>query len=247
MSNLDRPGSIRHQQSKILTGVLVIAFGTLYLLKKADINVPHWLLSWESVLIGFGVVTLYKHRFNHFFGYIMIGVGAIFMINEFRPHTINPKFILPVVIILIGIMIIGKTMNLFGTNNKMKDQTIFGDDVDMTSDDFITSTTLFGGVTKNVVSKNFEGAEFTTLFGGTEINLTQADIQKPVTIKASTAFGGLTVIVPSNWEVNSELVTAFGGVEDKRAVMSEVSRDPNKVLTLKGSCIFGGVEIQSYI
>lgn len=247
MSNLERHDSIRHQQSKILTGVLVIAFGTLYLLKKADINIPHWLLSWESVLIAFGFVTLYKHRFNHFFGYIMIGVGSVFMINEFRPHTINPKFILPVIVILVGFMIIGKTMNLFGSKNKMKDQTIFGDDVDTSSDDFIRSTTLFGGVTKNVVSKNFEGAEFTTLFGGTEINLTQADIQKPVTIKASTAFGGLTVIVPSNWEVNSELVTAFGGIEDKRAPMSEVSRDPNKVLTLKGSCVFGGVEIQSYI
>jgi len=247
MSNIDRPGSIRHQQSKILAGTLIVAFGVLYLLKRADVNIPHWLISWEAILIGAGFVALYKHRFNHFAGYIMIGIGALFMINEFRPHTIDSNLIFPVVIILVGLMIIFKTMNIFGTKSKLKNQTVFGDDVDVTSDDFIQSTTLFGGVTKNVVSKDFQGAEFTTAFGGTEINLTQADIQKPVTINASTAFGGLTIIVPSNWEVNSELVTVFGGIEDKRVQMNDATRDPNKVLTLKGNCIFGGVEIQSYI
>lgn len=245
MSNIEKHGSARHQQSKILAGTLVIIFGTLFLLDRSDVNIPHWVISWETIVITIGFWLLYKHRMQKISGFIMIGVGTLFLINEFRPHTIDSKYLFPVIVIFVGVMMIGKTMNLFGM--KKKKTTIFDESIDQDSEDFIKSTTLFGGVKKTVVSKNFQGADFTTSFGGTEINLSQADIQHPVTINASTSFGGLKVIVPSSWEVNSEIVAVFGSVEDNRAPISEVNRDPNKVLTIKGDCVFGGVEILSYV
>jgi len=51
--------------------------------------------------------------------------------------------------------------------------------------------------------------------------------------------------VPSHWMVKSEIVTIFGGVEDKR-VMSTVIDTPDKVLILKGTVIFGGIEIKNF-
>ncbi|MBL4861865.1 MAG: hypothetical protein JKY09_02455 [Crocinitomicaceae bacterium] len=248
MEHLDKHRSLRHQKSKILAGTLIIFFGIVYLLERTGVNLPNWVISWETILIAAGIVTLYKHNFKHFAGYVMIGVGGIFLINEFRPDTIDSSLIFPIVIILFGVMMLGKAMNLFGSKRKgQHHHTVFDDDIDISSEDFIQSTTFFGGVTKKVVSKDFKGADFTTFFGGTEINLTQADIQLPVTINATTAFGGLTVIVPSNWQVKSELLTIFGGVEDKRPILAETTQDSNKVLTLQGNCFFGGVEIQSYI
>ena len=41
-SNIIKTDSVRHQQSKILTGAFVVIFGILYLLKTADVNIPHW-------------------------------------------------------------------------------------------------------------------------------------------------------------------------------------------------------------
>ncbi len=250
MEKLNKDRATRHQNAKILAGVLIIGFGITFLLERTGMNVPNWILSWKTILIAAGVVTLYKHNFNHFFGYVMIAVGAVFMINEFNPNFIDRRLILPIIIIVFGTITIIKAIkpgNNRRRRNKPGKSFAFDGEVDVESDDFISASTFFGGVNKNVVTKNFQGADFVTAFGGTEVNMTKADMQAPVTINSNTVFGGLTIIVPSNWKINSELTTAFGSVEDKRPIMNDSAQDPSKTLTLKGNCFFGGVEIHSYL
>tara|TARA_B110000093_G_C12900749_1_gene380316 strand:+ start:114 stop:440 length:327 start_codon:yes stop_codon:yes gene_type:complete len=79
----------RHQKAKILTGVIVLIFGVFYLLEKAHLNIPEWLVSWKSILIAAGIVALYKHRFQSMSGFVMLGVGSVFMINEFKLYLPN--------------------------------------------------------------------------------------------------------------------------------------------------------------
>ncbi|MDX2360435.1 MAG: LiaF-related protein [Crocinitomicaceae bacterium] len=236
----------RDDQAKVLVGLFIIAFGVIFFMDRSGMQIADWLISWETILISAGIVTLYKHYFKKISGYVMITVGALFLINEIGSDVIDTKLIVPGLVIVFGLVMIGKATNLFGTQKKKNRHVVFDDDTEISSENFIESTTLFGGVTKNIVSKDFQGAEFTTAFGGTEINLTQADIQQPVTINTKTAFGGVTLIVPSNWEVQVEVTTIFGSVEDKRSMMTSTEVDENKVLTLKGTCVFGGLEIQSY-
>ena len=83
------------------------------------------------------------------------------------------------------------------------------------------------------------------VFGGTELNLTQADIQGSAVLELTTIFGGTKLIVPSNWSVKSEAVTIFGGIEDKRQI-AQVIEHPEKKLILKGTVIFGGIDIKSF-
>src|SRR5450432_2789566 len=45
------------------------------------------------------------------------------------------------------------------------------------SEDYISATTVLGGVHKNILSKNFKGGDITIFMGGAELNLSQADIQ----------------------------------------------------------------------
>ena len=111
------------------------------------------------------------------------------------------------------------------------------------SGDMIDSTAIFGGLKKNVLSKNFKGGDVTTFMGGAEINLMQADFTGRVMLDCFNMFGGTKLIVPADWHVQSGLVTIFGGVEDKRPP-SPVNSD--KVLYIDGTCIFGGIEIKSY-
>ena len=58
-------------------------------------------------------------------------------------------------------------------------------------------------------------------------------------------FGGCTLIMPPHWDLKSELVSIFGGTEDNRPTANVVT-DPKKVVLLRGTSIFGGIEIKSY-
>ena len=111
--------------------------------------------------------------------------------------------------------------------------------------DFIDTTSIFGSTKKNILSKNFVGGDITNIFGGTELNLTQADIQGKAVIDITTIFGGAELFVPSHWTVKSEIVTIFGGVEDKRSI-STIPDTADKVLILKGTVIFGGIDIKNF-
>ncbi|MBM3416907.1 MAG: hypothetical protein FJY20_10820 [Bacteroidetes bacterium] len=53
-----------------------------------------------------------------------------------------------------------------------------------------------------MLSKDFKGGDIVNIFGGTEFNLSQADIKGRVTLEVTTIFGGTKLIVPSHWEVN---------------------------------------------
>ncbi len=79
---------------------------------------------------------------------------------------------------------------------------------------------------------------------GTELNLLQADMQHPTVLEIHNIFGGTKLIVPSNWEIKNEMSVIFGGVEDKRNPNTTHSQD--KIMVLKGTCLFGGVEVSSY-
>ncbi|MBS1531690.1 MAG: hypothetical protein JSU01_15395 [Bacteroidetes bacterium] len=112
-------------------------------------------------------------------------------------------------------------------------------------DDFLDATSIFGGVKKTILSKNFKGGDVVNVFGGAEIDLTMADIDGKVVIEITQLFGGTKIIVPPHWQVVSNLSAVFAGVDDKR-LRKPGSGDNNKVLVLEGISIFAGIEIRSF-
>ena len=112
------------------------------------------------------------------------------------------------------------------------------------SDDYIDSTSIFGGVHKKIVSKNFKGGDITTMLGGTEIDLTQADFTGTVRLDVTQIMGGTKIIVPPHWEVRSEVTAVFAGFEDKR--QQPAMTNPDKVLIIDGTSIFGGIELKNF-
>jgi predicted membrane protein len=103
---------------------------------------------------------------------------------------------------------------------------------------------VFGGVKKTVLSKQFNGGEIVVFFGGAEVNLTNADFVSPIQIDVVNVFGGTKLIIPANWEIRSEITAIFGGVDDKRRQGPDTVSE--KTIILKGTNLFGGVEIISY-
>ena len=111
--------------------------------------------------------------------------------------------------------------------------------------DIVNSQAIFCGVQKRVLSKNFKGGKISTFFGGTEIDLSQADLVEEAYINIEVAFGGIKLIVPPHWDVQMDVTNVFAGIEDKR-MYPQITPDLSKILMIRGTILFGGLEIKSF-
>lgn len=123
-----------------------------------------------------------------------------------------------------------------------------------TSESRLNQVNVFWGGRRRYVTKNFLGGEVVTIFGGFEIDLTQADMQGPEAyIEIVTIFGGGEIRVPANWEVVLENVGIFGGASDRThhpqppppPAPGAAPASAPKRLIIKGVSIFGGLNVKN--
>jgi predicted membrane protein len=112
--------------------------------------------------------------------------------------------------------------------------------------EFIRISSVFSGSKRTVISKHFQGGDIACVCGGAEIDLSQADIQGIITIKIEQVFGGTKLIIPPHWKLVNDIEGVFHGVDDKRNQNTTTTFDANKTLVLKGSVVFGGIDVRSY-
>lgn len=113
-------------------------------------------------------------------------------------------------------------------------------------DDWLEVTTVFGGVRRMVISKNFKGGELINICGGSEIDLTRADINGTAVIDITNIWGGCRIAVPPNWQVRTNLTHVMAGVDERKRSNGHL-QDPNKVLVLTGVVLMGGIEIKDFL
>ena len=241
--------------SHIWAGLLVLGIGALLLLRQIGFLLPDWLFTWQMLLIVIGIYSGFKSGFRGAAWIIMIGVGALFMYDRYVPELDLRRYMWPLILIGIGLLIILKPKGNQRCRHRFKEKfqkweeqhssSPIGESRDFSKEDFVDITSVFGGIKKIVVSKNFRGGDITNFMGGTELNLSQADIHGTVTIDATNIFGGAKLVVPASWDVKSEATAIFGGIDDKRDLHA-IKPDPNKTLIIDGTCLFGGIEIRNY-
>jgi predicted membrane protein len=112
-------------------------------------------------------------------------------------------------------------------------------------DDYLDAVSIFGGVKKTILSKDFKGGEIVNVFGGAELDFTQAEINGRVIIDITQIFGGTKIIVPSHWQVISDMAAVFAGLDDKR-IKNTMVPNSERILVLKGVSIFAGIDIRSF-
>ncbi len=246
-----------HRRGKIAGGLVLLTAGTLFLAREMGTEFPHWVFSWKMILIAIGLISAFKHGFRRMGWLIPITVGVAFIVADLYPEFSIKPFILPVVLILAGLFFIFKpsrrhhrhywhhrrygrhySASAMGASRSNEGNT--------EQHDYLDTTSFLGGVKKNVISKMFRGGEITNVFGGSEINLMQADFAEQATLDITQVFGGTKLIIPSHWQIRTTVVTVFGGVEDKRIVKPGPENEKAKLLILEGSNFFGGIEISSY-
>jgi hypothetical protein len=242
-----RPAPVKepNRSGRVMGGAFIVILGVIFLLRQAGVEIPYLKFSWETILIAVGLYLGFRHSFKGFGWLVPIIIGIVFLTKDYYPELEIHRYIWPIAIIAVGLFMILKK-NKIGTDQNWRSWD--GNMNETSGDDFIDSTVIFGGVKKNIISKNFRGGEAVTVFGGTEINLTQADVPNPIVLDLTQVFGGTKLLVPPHWKIQSQdVVCILGGVEDKRPIMADPSAaDSNKILILKGTCILGGIDIKSY-
>jgi len=238
----------RHSRlGRAMAGIVVICIGAVLLARELGVIFPHWLFTWPMLLIAIGIFTGAKHQFCRGGWFVPIIVGCVFLIDDIFPDVTIGPMIWPIIIIGIGLMMIlrphrRKPYHMHKWHSHWRE---YANSFHSTEDK-IESTSVFGGVKKNIISKDFKGGEIVCVFGGAEINLSQADINGRVSLEIVQIFGGTKLIVPSNWNVQSEIVAILGGIDDKRPIQKDMANNPEKILIIRGTSIFGGIDIECY-
>lgn len=242
MNRLDHPQ--RNRDGKIILGLIIVAIGSLSLLHALNIipsiqDTIHW--GWPLILIAIGLLLGIKNNFRNNAWWILIGLGVVNMIPVFYIGDVSSRrLVWPSGLILLGLVIAFRQKKNQAWDQKRLQMVTNGESL-------LNIDVTMGGRKEIVTSKDFRGGKISTTFGGTEVNLMQADSTlQPMVLDISVSFGSVDLIVPSHWEVINEIRPSMGSVEDHRMARIPDNITDKKTLYLRGSCSFGSIELKSY-
>lgn len=263
----------RTQNSSIYrvgVGLLILLIGLNFLLKNFGIYTFDWLFSWHTVLLLFGLIMGVKRNFRGGGWLAVVLIGGYFTLQDLTDLDFG-RFAFPVGLTILGLYLILSPKRDRPWRRRSKNQVSdFGPSIpaDVNAGSFpvaepatatqeqftapntedayiIDSVNFFSGAHQNIVSKNLKGGEIVSVFGGCDLNLTQANFEGSIVIEVVAIFGGVKIIIPPTWEVKNEVTAIFGGIDDKRALMP-YQGEVRKIVYLKGLALFGGVDIRNF-
>lgn len=257
-----RGGRCRTRQTEAGTwGILLIVAGVIFLLHQIPLTrqlFPHWLFTWPMILVAVGVFSGIRSGFKGAGWLIVLAVGVLFLIHRqsWLIFSLRPYF-WPLALIVLGLIIYFKrssgsaphqrTATADPAINEVANPIQIADTPpSAVYEEWLDVNVLFSHAERRINTKNFKGGQISAIFGGADINLCHSDIQGVVILNISALFGGIEIVLPSNWQVKNEVSVILGGLDDRRLPQAGLPSGDGKVLVIKGSVIFGGVELKNY-
>jgi predicted membrane protein len=224
----------------LIWGVILALIGVVILLDNMGIAAAsQFYRLWPMLLIIPGVLNLMTQR-GRLFGILLIGFGAALQLHEFGIARFSWGVIWGLVWIAAGVLILWGSLEA----RKQRPSPEVGGDVRA----LLNEVAIFGGVERRITTQDFQGGSVNAIFGGVELDMSEANMQKDeATLDVNAVFGGVEIRVPDSWQVVSRGAPIFGGYVDKTRIRR--TEDPanatRKMLVLTGAAIFGGVEIKN--
>jgi predicted membrane protein len=220
---------MKQENRRAIVGLFLVLIGIVFLLNNFNLipRLPWWIYeyTWQIIFIVVGVFVFITG--NRSSGFIFLGIGTFFLIREH--YYLDFRDLWPVILIIIGLSFVFRHKRM--TNNRESDE------------NFFEAINIFGGGNQIITSPALEGGRITSIFGGSEIDLTKSHAMPGTIIDVLTLFGGSEIRVPANWKVKIEVTAILGGFEDKRTDLSHDEDAP--MIVIKGLTMFGGGEIKS--
>ena len=213
---------------RVYFGTLIVAVGVIFLLDNGDVLDAGDVFSsyWPVALIGAGLLMFVTNPTHWVSALIVTGIGVGFLLSTLDVLDVS-DFIWPIVIVVVGLAVI------FGRGSRSK--------VEQTGDT-VSSFNMFSGSELASHSKRFTGGDVSAVFGGAELDLTDALPEEGAELDVFTAFGAVEVTVPRGWNVVVKGLPLFGAFENKTAKDPVPEGAPE--LVINATAIFGGVEVK---
>jgi len=218
----------------IMWGLVLVAVGVILGGNAAglfDINVffDGWWTLFIIVPCCIGLITEKGERIGNLIG-IIIGVLLLLACQDVIDFSTLWKLIVPGIIILIGLAMIFKNVFSHKFNEEISkiNANLDGEEV----------AAVFSGQNIDMKGEIFKGKKVSAVFGGLKLDLREAKIEDDVVINASAVFGGIDILVPEDVIVKVQSNSIFGGVKSKH------KGDKGHTIYVKGSAVFGGIEIK---
>lgn len=237
--------------SGLIPGLILVGIGALFFLNNLNIiYIREWLAYWPVILIAVGVVKLVDSTFTggRVAGGVLLGLGAIFLAQSLGFMQIRARDMWPLILIGLGVLMLFQRAEGWRAHARAHatpsfDAAIVSDAAD--NPNTIKIDAIFSGGKRRLLTQNFQGGEITTVFGGIELDLRQAGIAGDSAIlEINAVFGGVEVRIPQNWNAVVQGVGIFGGFGDS-TLQHNVDAPGVKQLIVKGSAVFGGVEVKN--
>ncbi len=230
---------MKNRISNIVWGVLLIAVGIGY----AGNNLGFWDFSiffrgwWTLFIIIPCFINMIQYGINggNVIG-LCIGASLFLSAQGFLESAVIRRLFAPVLLILVGLSIL-----LSNTRRRIHDRQ--GNSIPYEREGSVAGdiSAVFAERKASYSGQVFEGVTVNAVFGGADLDLRMAVIERDVRIDATAVFGGINILVPSNVVVKVMSTPVLGGVSNKAAAPTEV---PCHTLYINATCVFGGVDIR---
>lgn len=220
----------------ILWGIVLVIIGVIIGLNtmgitNIDIFFDGW---WTLFIIVPCFISLFtnKDKTGNIIG-LLIGIILLLGMQNIIDFNLIWKFLLPSIIVIIGLSLIFKNTFNSKINNKIKKLNNKN-----TKDNEYWAT--FSGQRIDIPNEEFKGATLNSVFGSITCDLREAKIKEDVVINTSSVFGGIDIIVPDDVNIKIKSNSIFGGVNNKK----KNNEDNKYTIYVNASCLFGGVDIK---
>lgn len=225
------------KSNQIIWGSILVVVGLVFGLNALgfthiDLFFDGW---WTLFIIVPCVMGLFSghDRTGNLIG-LCIGVFLLLCCQDILDFGMLWKLVFPAIIIIFGVkMIFG---SLLDGNKAEEIKRIQAEHAEVR-----TAAAVFSGENLDFSGEVFRGAELNAVFGGLKCDLRNATIEEDCVIEASAVFGGIDIWVPDHLNIKISSSSIFGGVSNKT---HNVRNESAPTLYIKGTCMFGGVDIK---
>jgi len=226
----------RSATGSLISGLAIAVVGIVLLLGQFGyLDVQNLWHFWPVFFIISGIfkVTSSSYTSPRIWGGFLILIGVLLTLHEFGRFPFGFNHLWPLFIIVGGLLLMWQAYDTRRNGES-------------SGEDDVTVFSVFGGSEQHINSQRFHGGQLFALFGGYQLDLTQAEIEgDQAVIDATSVFGGGEIRIPRHWNVLVRGIGIFGGYGDETGkIPADTSKAP-KTLVVKGVAMFGGVAVKN--